>query len=679
MNLKYVLPIVAMGMLATTPAAGAKKALKSGIALENLDRSAKPGTDFYQFACGGWIKDHPMPADRSRFGTFDLLQENCTKQVQALIQDLAKKKQSQGTIGQKIGSLYRLVMDSVRLNKEKMAPIQAQLKEIESVKTVDDYQELMARNARKGIPSFFGLYIDADMKDSKNNLVQVYQGGLTLGEKDYYVDKDEATVKVREAFKKHIIAMFKLAGFSDAEAKAKMLAVMNIETRIAIASYSATEQRDPAANYHKMTIEKLNADYPGIAWGKLFTILGIQGISELSVAQPEPIHEVEHILAEVPVEDLKSYMEWKLIDASASCLDDATRAQNFAFYGQVLSGSKQDRPRWKRAVGVVNGSLGEAVGQMYVKKYFPASSKTRMEQLVKNLQAALAERIKAQDWMSDSTKQVAIDKLNAFYVKIGYPNKWRDYSSMNIDEKDSYWANVNRVNEWKWQDMLNRKLNKPVDRDEWGMTPQTVNAYYNPTTNEICFPAAILQPPFFNPEADDACNYGAIGVVIGHEMTHGFDDQGSQFDKDGNFRNWWSPADKERFQKKTKALADYFSKITVLPGLKANGQLTLGENLADHGGLNIAYLAFKNATKNAPLKTIDGFTPEQRFYLAYATVWAGSITDEQIRVFTKSDPHSLAKWRVDGALPQINEWYKAWNITEKDPMFIPAAQRVNVW
>lgn len=679
MNLKYVLPIVAMGMLATSTAADAKKTLKSGIALENLDRSVKPGTDFYQFACGGWIKNHPMPADRSRYGTFDVLQENCTKQVQGLIQDLAKKKQTQGSIGQKIGGLYRLAMDSVRLNEEKMTPIQAQLKEIEGIKTVDQYQELAARYSRIGVPTFFGLYIDADMKDSKKNLVQIYQGGLTLGQKDYYVDRDEATLKVREAFKKHIVAMFKLTGFSESEAKAKMLAIMNIETRIAIASYSATEQRDPAANYHKMTVEKLRADYPGIDWGKLFTILGIINTSEVSVSQPEPIHEVENILAEVPVEDLKSYMEWKLIDASASYLDDTTRAQNFAFYGKILSGSKQDRPRWKRAVGVVNGSLGEAVGQMYVKKYFPASSKTRMEQLVKNLQSALAERIKAQDWMSDSTKQVAIDKLNAFYVKIGYPNKWHDYSSMNINEKDSYWTNVNRINEWQWQDMLNRKLNKPVDRDEWGMTPQTVNAYYNPTTNEICFPAAILQPPFFNPEADDACNYGAIGVVIGHEMTHGFDDQGSQFDKNGNFRNWWSPADKERFQKKTKALANYFSKITVLPGLKANGQLTLGENLADHGGLNIAYRAFKNATKNAPLKTIDGFTPEQRFYLAYATVWAGSITDEQIRVYTKSDPHSLAKWRVDGALPQINEWYKAWNITDKDPLFIPADQRVNVW
>ncbi len=678
MNLKYVLPILAMGAMTYTQAS-AKKTLKSGISLENLDRTAKPGTDFYQFACGGWIKNNPMPADRSRYGTFDVLAENCTKQVQGLIQELSSKKQSKGSVAQKIGSLYRLAMDSVRLNEQKMAPVLPLLKTISEVKTNAEAMKLMAQYRLIGMGGFFGVYVDADMKDSKNNLVQLYQGGLTLGEKDYYIGRDEATLKVREAYKKHIVNMFKLAGFTEAEAKEKMLSVLNIETRLAIASYSATEQRDPASNYHKMAIEKLYADYSGIDWKSYFSILGITGIKEISVSQPEPIHEVERILAEVPTSQIKDYMQWQALDAAASFLDDATRAENFNFYGRILSGSKEDRPRWKRAVGVVNGTLGEAVGQMYVKKYFPESSKKRMEQLVHNLQVALAERIKAQDWMSDSTKNVAIDKLNAFYVKIGYPNKWKDYSSMDIDENISYFANIMRANEWGWKDMLQRKLNKPVDRDEWGMTPQTVNAYYNPTTNEICFPAGILQPPFFNPEADDACNYGAIGVVIGHEMTHGFDDQGSQFDKNGNFRNWWSASDKARFQEKTKALADYFSKITVLPGLKANGKLTLGENLADHGGLNIAYIAYKNATKNNPLKTVDGFTPDQRFYLAYATLWAGSITDEQIRVYTKTDPHSLAKWRVDGALPQINEWYDAFGITEKDPMFIPKDQRVNVW
>ena len=387
--------------------------------------------------------------------------------------------------------------------------------------------------------------------------------------------------------------------------------------------------------------------------------------------------EVEAIWSDTPLQTLKDYVSWQLIDAASSYLDDAMRAETFAFYGKVMSGRQEDRPRWKRAVSATESALGEAVGQLYVEKYFPAAAKERMTQLVRNLQVALGERIDAQEWMSDSTKAVAHDKLNAFIVKVGYPDKWKDYSKLEIGR--NYWTNIKNVAAWENFDEVERRLNKPVDNTVWYMTPQTVNAYYNPTTNEICFPAGILQPPFFDMNADDAFNYGAIGVVIGHEMTHGFDDQGAKFDKDGNLRQWWTAEDTKNFEERTHVMRDFFNNIEVLPGLQANGQLTLGENMADHGGLQVAFQAFKNATKDAPLSTQDGFTPEQRFFLAYAGVWAGNIRDEEIRNLTKSDPHSLGRWRVNGALPHIDAWYEAFGITESDPMFVPKSERVTIW
>lgn len=650
----------------------------TGIDLNNLDTTVSPGNHFYQYACGGWMKAHPLKPEYSRYGSFEELIENNNKQLRDLIDELAGGQFAEGSLEEKIGRLYNIAMDSTKQNKDGYAPIQEDLNAIAAVKERAELLPLLARLSRKGVPGYFGYYIDADIKNSKENLLQIVQDGLSLGEKEYYLDNDTVTLGIREAFKAHVAKMFALCGSSEEEAARKMEAVMNIETRIAAPSYSATQRRDPETNYHKMSFEDLKKDYAGIDWDTYFSAQGISGIREVSVCQPEPIHEVEKIWAEAPVEDLKAFMEWKLISAAAPYLTDELRACRFDFFGRVLSGKQEDRPRWKKAVAVVEGVMGEGLGRLYVERHFPAAAKERMVKLVKNLQAALADRIQAQDWMSEETKKVALDKLDAFYVKVGYPDKWRDYSALEIAD-DSYWANIVRSNEFDLAYIVDKKLNKPVDRDEWYMTPQTVNAYYNPTTNEICFPAGILQPPFFNMEADDACNYGAIGVVIGHEMTHGFDDQGRRYDKNGNLTDWWAPGDAERFEERVSVMRNFYDGIEVLPGLKANGALTLGENLADHGGLMVAYNALQQAMKEQPLATEDGFTPEQRFFLSYANVWAGNIRDEEIRVRTKSDPHSLGRWRVDGALPHIDMWYEAFGITEKDSMFIPKEKRVTIW
>ena len=670
-----------MAVLALAVAAGcdSKKeaVMTSGIDLTNLDTTAVQGADFYQYACGGWMKKHPLTNEYSRFGSFDMLAENNREQLKGLIVEIAAGQNAQGTIGQKIGDIYNLAMDSVKLNADGVTPIQADLEKIASVKDKSEIVPLMAELAHSGVFPYFSFYVGADIMDSKSNLFQLYQGGISLGEREYYLDNDDVTTNIRNKYKEHIVKMFQLAGFDEAAAKKKMEAVMDIETRIAKASFSAVEQRNPAANYHKMSLDELKKEIPGIDWDAFLNGIGVKGVTELSVSQVDPIKEVEKIINSLPVENQIAYMQWSLIDRAAGYLSDDLVAQNFDFYGKTLSGKQTNQPRWKRAVSTVNGVLGEAVGQMYVEKYFPAAAKERMVQLVKNLQTALGERIRNLEWMGDSTKIKAIEKLNSFYVKVGYPDKWRDYTGLNI-EKDSYWANVKRATEFELDYMLS-KAGKPVDRDEWGMTPQTVNAYYNPTTNEICFPAGILQYPFFDMNADDAFNYGAIGVVIGHEMTHGFDDQGRQFDKDGNLKDWWTAEDAKRFEERAQVMVNFFDSIQVLPGLNANGSLTLGENIADHGGLQVSFQAFKNATKDAPLPVKDGFTPEQRFFLSYAGVWAGNIRDEQIRLQTKSDPHSLGRWRVNGALPQIGAWYDAFGIKEGDPMYLAPEKRVSIW
>ena len=679
MNKRNYLTAAAMALAVLSSCGGQKEARNtSGIDLANMDTTVSAGQDFFRYACGGWNDAHPLTAEYSRYGTFDQLAENNQKQLRELIEGLASQQNEAGTVAQKIGDLYNIAMDSVARNEQGFAPVKPMLDKIAALTDKSQIIPMSVEMRRfQGIGTYFNYYVYADPKNSALNIFQMGQGGINLGEKEYYLDTDSITENIRNEYKKYIAKLFALAGFSEAEAQQKVADVMEIETSIAKVSRSAAELRNPEANYHKMSYADLKKQIPGIDWDAFMTGLGIQAPAELNVEQVEPIQEVARLISALPVSKHVSYLEYNLLDAAASCLSDDFVAARFDFYGKVMSGRQVNQPRWKRAVNSVNGMLGELVGEMYVEKYFPAAAKERMLKLVENLRVALGERIDAQEWMSDSTKVRAHEKLDAFRVKVGYPDKWKDYSKLEI-KNDSYWANVCRASEWGFNDMISR-LGKPVDRDEWLMTPQTVNAYYNPSTNEICFPAAILQPPFFNMDADDAANYGAIGVVIGHEMTHGFDDQGRQFDKNGNLTDWWAEGDADRFKERAQVMVDFFNIIEVLPGLKGNGQLTLGENLADHGGLNVAYLAFQNATKDAPLGVKDGFTPEQRFFIAYATLWAGNIRDEQARVYTKSDPHSLGKWRVNGALPHIQAWYDAFQITPDDSLYVAPENRVNIW
>ena len=675
MKIKTVLPTLAM----VASSALAQHPLASGLDKANMDLTVKPGADFYRYATGGWCDVHPLTAEYARYSQFEALNENNHKQLRELIENIASKQHPQGTLEQKIGSLYRLAMDSVRRNQEDYAPIQAMLNEIEAISTKAEISYTTARLFSRGIDCFFGLGCEADKKDAEWNLMQIDQGGISMGERNYYLGDDEPTRHIREAYRLYVRHLFGMTGKSATEAEKSMEAVMNIETRIARASYSATEQRDVEKNYHKMSYRQLLTDFPGIDWSTLFLLNGIPAVEYVTVNQPEPIHEVEKILAECTVEELKAYLYYKTVDDAASSLSDRFRAEAFNFYNHTMSGAEQDRPRWKRAISSVEGALGMAVGKMYVEKYFPESSKKRMEELVKNLQQALRQRIAQQTWMTEETKRQAYEKLDAFYVKIGYPDQWIDYSALNIDETLSYYENLVRATQFMSHYYIDKRVNKRTDRTEWLMKPQTINAYYNPTTNEICFPAGILQPPFFNAEADDACNYGAIGVVIGHEMTHGFDDQGSQFDKDGNLKDWWTETDKANFKKRTAVMRRFFDQVEVLPGLNANGQPTLGENIADHGGLNIAFQALQNAMKTHPLPSKDGFTPEQRFFLSYGLIWANNIREEMLRKQVQTDPHSPARWRVNGALPHIEAWYKAFNISKKDPLYVPQKERVDVW
>ncbi len=650
-----------------------------GIKLDNMNDSVAPGTDFYQYACGGWMKSNPLSSEYSRFGSFDVVAENNKEQIKSLIEELSAKDNERGSIAQKIGDLYKMSMDSARQNKDGYKPIVPDMKVIEALGSREAILSYMNRQQIYGGSHLIASGIGADMMNSNMNMVEIGQGGLSLGTKDYYVSDDPAMENIRKAFKAHVVKMFQLIGDDEQTATRKMNSVWNVEHRMAVASRSRVELRDPAKNYNKMSFAALKKDCPGFDWDEFFESMLITGLDSLSVGQPEAVKEAVAILNEASERELKDWMEWHLLDGASSVLGDEIYAESFDFNGRVMSGKQQMQPRWKRSVASVNSILGEAVGQMYVEKYFPSENKERMVQLVKNLQTALAERIDQQDWMSDSTKMRAKEKLNAFRVKIGYPDKWIDYSKMDINPEKTLYELMKDISAWYVKDEVDKNYKKPVDRDKWYMTPQTVNAYYNPTTNEICFPAGILQYPFFDMAADDAFNYGAIGVVIGHEMTHGFDDQGSQFDKEGNFNNWWAAGDDVKFKEHTKVMVDFFNNIEVLPGLHANGELTQGENIADHGGLKIAYTAFKNATKDKPLETIDGLTPEQRFFIAYAGVWAQNITKEEMRRLTTIDPHALGEWRVNGALPQIDAWYEAFGITGKDPMFIPKDKRVNIW
>lgn len=680
MRKRRMFPFLAAGVVALASCNTPQKEVVKIAAINpaNMDTTVAAGTDFYEYACGGWIKNNPLKPEYARFGTFDQLLENNQEQLRVLIEELSATPHEAGSVAGKIGALYAMGLDSTKLNAEGVAPIKEELAAINALATKSDVSKMVATLHKEGMAPFFALFVDADEKNSAMNIVQLYQAGIGMGDRDYYLLEDEGSTKMREAYKAYINKLFTLAGSSPEQADAAVDAVMKIEKAIAEISYGREDLRDSQKNYNKLAYEDFKQIESPLDWDVYFESMGLAGLKELDAKQINFYKDMNKALRNTTVDEQKYYLAFNLLSAAAPYLSDDFVDADFEFYGKVMSGKQEQQPRWKRSLNTVNGALGEAVGEMYVEKYFPASSKEKMLTLVGNLQTALSERINGLEWMSDTTKAKAQEKLAAFTVKIGYPDKWRDYSGLEIKD-DSYWANVRRSNIFDMAYQL-ADVDKPVDKSRWHMNPQTVNAYYNPTTNEICFPAAILQPPFFNPDADDAVNYGAIGVVIGHEMTHGFDDQGRNYDKDGNLIDWWTAEDAVRFKERADKLVDQYDQIIVIDTLHANGRFTLGENIADHGGLLVAHQAYLNSLKGKETPApIDGFTNEQRFFLGYATLWGQNIRPEEIRRRTKIDPHSLGKWRVNAALRNIAPFYAAFDIKEGDPMFMAPADRVVIW
>ena len=680
MRKRKMLPFLAAGKVALASCNTPQKEVVKIAAINpaNMDTTVAAGTDFYEYACGGWIKNNPLKPEYARFGTFDQLLENNQEQLRVLIEELSATPHEAGSVAGKIGALYAMGLDSTKLNADGVAPIKEELAAINALATKSDVSKMVATLHKEGMAPFFALFVDADEKNSAMNIVQLYQAGIGMGDRDYYLLEDEGSAKMRDAYRAYINKLFTLAGSSPEQADAAVDAVMKIEKAIAEISYGREDLRDSQKNYNKLAYEDFKQIESPLDWDVYFESMGLAGLKELDAKQINFYKDMNKALQNTTVDEQKYYLAFNLLSAAAPYLSDDFVDADFEFYGKVMSGKQEQQPRWKRSLNTVNGALGEAVGEMYVEKYFPASSKEKMLTLVGNLQTALSERINGLEWMSDTTKAKAQEKLAAFTVKIGYPDKWRDYSGLEIKD-DSYWANVRRSNIFDMAYQL-ADVDKPVDKSRWHMNPQTVNAYYNPTTNEICFPAAILQPPFFNPDADDAVNYGAIGVVIGHEMTHGFDDQGRNYDKDGNLIDWWTAEDAVRFKERADKLVDQYDQIIVIDTLHANGRFTLGENIADHGGLLVAHQAYLNSLKGKETPApIDGFTNEQRFFLGYATLWGQNIRPEEIRRRTKIDPHSLGKWRVNAALRNIAPFYAAFDIKEGDPMFMAPADRVVIW
>lgn len=670
------LAVAALAADAQAPAAA--QGAVHGVNKADMDMSVRPGDDFYQYAGGGWLKANPMKPEYSSYGVFNDLAETNRKQIRELFENLSKEKHAFGSVGQKVADLYNMAMDSVRLNKEGAAPLQKDLDKVKAFSKKADFTAFIAdQHLYKGNP-FFGIGVDTDLKNSDLNVMWLSAGTSGLPDRDYYLNTDADSKKKQEAYRAYLSKIFQLSGYKKKEAEKAAKVIYNIEYQFAEAKMSRAEARDYNKLYNIYTIDMLQKDYPAIQWAKYFKLMGVKDVKQVILTEPKVMAVAQKLMSTLSEQDIKYYVAGLIIKSSTSVLSDDFVNANFDFYGRLLNGQKEQKARWKRALGFPNSLLGEAVGELYVSKYFAGESKAKMLKLIDNLRKALATRIANLTWMNDTTKINALVKLNSFTVKVGYPDKWRDYSKLTIDPAKSLYDNVAAATYVETLRNL-EKFGKPVDKSEWGMTPQTVNAYYNPTTNEICFPAAILQAPFFDVNADDATNYGAIGVVIGHEMTHGFDDQGRNFNADGNMVDWWTAGDSKRFTAAAEKLAAQFDQITVVGDLKANGHLTLGENIADQGGLRISYDAFKTTQQFQEGKEIDGFTPAQRFYLSYGRIWAEHMTEEAIYQQTKSDPHSIGRNRVNATLRNIDTWYDAFGVKEGDKMWLAPAERAIVW
>lgn len=670
------LAVAALAADAQAPAAA--QGAVHGVNKADMDMSVRPGDDFYQYAGGGWLKANPMKPEYSSYGVFNDLAETNRKQIRELFENLSKEKHAFGSVGQKVADLYNMAMDSVRLNKEGAAPLQKDLDKVKAFSKKADFTAFIAdQHLYMGNP-FFGIGVDTDLKNSDLNVMWLSAGTSGLPDRDYYLNTDADSKKKQEAYRAYLSKIFQLSGYKKKEAEKAAKVIYNIEYQFAEAEMSRAEARDYNKLYNIYTIDMLQKDYPAIQWAKYFELMGVKDVKQVILTEPKVMAVAQKLMSTLSEQDIKYYVAGLIIKSSTSVLSDDFVNANFDFYGRMLNGQKEQKARWKRALGFPNSSLGEAVGELYVSKYFAGESKAKMLKLIDNLRKALATRIANLTWMNDTTKINALVKLNSFTVKVGYPDKWRDYSKLTIDPAKSLYDNVAAATYVETLRNL-EKFGKPVDKSEWGMTPQTVNAYYNPTTNEICFPAAILQAPFFDVNADDATNYGAIGVVIGHEMTHGFDDQGRNFNADGNMVDWWTAGDSQRFTAAAEKLAAQFDQITVVGDLKANGHLTLGENIADQGGLRISYDAFKTTQQFQEGKEIDGFTPAQRFYLSYGRIWAEHMTEEAIYQQTKSDPHSIGRNRVNATLRNIDTWYDAFGVKEGDKMWLAPAERAIVW
>lgn len=667
----------ALGIVAASYTANAQSQMKF-IDPANMDLTVKPGDDFYQYASGTWIKNNPVPAKETRWGSFNALRDFNINAVKGLVEGAAADKSAPaGSVKRRVGDFYAAAMDSVTIEKLGYTPIKADLEKIKQIKDLQGILDHAAYLRTTGLAApMFSFYVGQDRKNVNKYMAQLGQGGTTLPDRDYYLKDDSRSVKIREAYDKYMTTLFTLTGNSPAEAKKKAATVMAIEKQLAEAQMARVEMRDPHKTYNKFTVSDFSKTTPQLNWVTMLPKFKVTGQDTVLVSSPKFFVSLDGMLKTVPVADWKTYLEWNVLKSSASNLSSPFVNASFAFT-QAQTGQKVQTPRWQRMSQLTDGTIGELLGQLYVAQYFKPDAKIRMTELIANLRKAFEIRINNLDWMSDVTKGKALEKLNAFVPKIGYPDKWKDYEGLTIT-RTTYLQNLRNAGAWGYNEMVTQ-LGKPVDRTRFGMTPPTVNAYYSPTMNEIVFPAGILQFPFFDPNADDAVNYGGIGAVIGHEMSHGFDDSGSQYDKDGNLRNWWTPEDKVKFEAKTKALGEQFDAYTVLDTIHVIGKLTMGENIGDLGGLNAAYTAFKMTKQGQSEDKIDGFTPDQRFFLSWAQVWRGNILDETAAQLIKTDPHSPGPYRTIGAPVNMDAWYKAFDVKPGDKLYKKPEDRIRMW